>query len=458
MEMSTIFQVIVRIAAESLASSIWQSLLLAGAVALCLRFAPKVSANHRFLLWTVVFLGSAMLDLFSLFVSCGHSHATAPVAAHPLLQIRAEWAFAIVALWLAMSLYRGIALLRNAWKLRSLWSQAVPIRDERLSFLNNLSSGMRRAQICRSSNLDQPCVIGFFSPRILIPDWLLDKLTVVEAEQIVLHEMEHLRRFDDWFNLLQKISLVMFPLNPVLLWIERRLCLERELACDESVVRSTKSATSYATCLTSLAEKKIVHRAVSLTLAAWDKQSSLARRVHLILGFDKTQNPRRGRALLATLALGTFAAAIFLSGAPQLVSFQAPDVYSTTPMAAEGAGPSKSLYHEAVFRPGQTFAQSHDVAARVPAKAQKASFTKPVKKATAHSAVRQQRRPDRQRLQGMLVVTRWSDGYSEGTSYTLIKFNPRSADSLRPRSHDLDPGLAVYAPIAIPGSWFEIQL
>ena len=149
----------------------------------------------------------------------------------------------------------------------------------------------------------------------------------------------------------------------------------------------------------------MVHRAVSLTLAAWDKQSSLARRVHLILGFDKTENPRRGRALLATLALGTFAAAIFLSGAPELVSFRAPEVYSTTPIVAQDAVPSKSLYHEAVFRPGQTFAQSHDVAARASAKAQKASFTKPVKKATAHSDVRQHRRVEMQKLQSMLVVT-----------------------------------------------------
>ena len=49
----------------------------------------------------------------------------------------------------------------------------------------------------------------------------------------MLHEAGHLRRRDDWMNLLQKVGLVLLPLNPVLMWIERRLCLERELACDE---------------------------------------------------------------------------------------------------------------------------------------------------------------------------------------------------------------------------------
>ena len=93
-------------------------------------------------------------------------------------------------------------------------------------------------------------MIGFFSPRILIPEELFERLTTMELEQIVLHEMGHLRRADDWMNLVQKIGLVLVPLNPALLWIERRLCFERELACDDAVLRSTRAPKAYATCLT----------------------------------------------------------------------------------------------------------------------------------------------------------------------------------------------------------------
>ncbi len=73
----------------------------------------------------------------------------------------------------------------------------------------------------------------------------------------MLHEVGHLRRADDWINLLQKLSLVVFPLNPMLMWIERRLCLERELACDDDVLRLTKAPKAYATCLTNLAERRL---------------------------------------------------------------------------------------------------------------------------------------------------------------------------------------------------------
>ena len=98
-----------------------------------------------------------------------------------------------------------------------------------------------------------------------------------------MHEMEHLRRADDWTNLLQKAGLVLFPLNPVLLWVERRLCAERELACDDRVLLSTGARKAYAICLTRLAEYSMFRRNLSLALGAWERRSELVRRIHRIL-------------------------------------------------------------------------------------------------------------------------------------------------------------------------------
>jgi len=78
--------------------------------------------------------------------------------------------------------------------------------------------GRGTVEICTTTSLQRPSVIGFTKPRILIPDWLFARLTAGELEQIVLHEAEHLRRRDDWTNLLQKICLALFPLNPGLVW------------------------------------------------------------------------------------------------------------------------------------------------------------------------------------------------------------------------------------------------
>jgi hypothetical protein len=83
-----------------------------------------------------------------------------------------------------------------------------------------------------------------------------------ELKQIILHEMAHLDRGDDWTNLLQKLLRALCPLNPALFWAERHLCLEREQACDDAVLDAAGNARAYATCLTKLAETRLVKRAL----------------------------------------------------------------------------------------------------------------------------------------------------------------------------------------------------
>jgi hypothetical protein len=170
--------------------------------------------------------------------------------------------------------------------------------------------------------VDRPSVIGFFKPRVLIPRDLFEKISASELEQIVMHEMEHLRRADDWTNLLQKISLVLFPLNPVLLWVERRLCVERELACDDRVLHCTKARKAYATCLVNLAEHSVLRRSASLVLGAWERQSEVGRRVRRILRQPEGAMGRwQMKIVSSVLVLGMVGGAVTLAREPQLVSF-----------------------------------------------------------------------------------------------------------------------------------------
>jgi hypothetical protein len=199
-----------------------------------------------------------------------------------------------------------------------------------------LGTGSRRVLLCRSVEVDRPSVVGFFAPRILVPAGLLDRLTPAELEQIVLHEMEHIRRGDDWTNLLQKLSLVLFPLNPVLIWIERRLCLERELACDDRVLRATGARKAYAACLANLAEHALVRRGLSLALGAWERRPELVRRVHRILaGGGRQMAPRQLTVAVTLLLAGVIAGGDALAHSPRLVSFgpQASDLAALQPMS-----------------------------------------------------------------------------------------------------------------------------
>jgi beta-lactamase regulating signal transducer with metallopeptidase domain len=302
-----------RVAAESAVSGIWQGLVLAMAGWIFLRFVPRTSAAMRFAVWMAVFTVLALLPFVDALVSRGDASSTSGT----IVRLDARWSIAIAAVWMVASLVRLGKLMVSAVRLRGVWRRAVPVDARGVEF----GSGMRRAQLCTSEDVDSPSVIGFFSPRILIPSELFARLTPVELEQILLHEVGHLRRGDDWVNLLQKIGLVLMPLNLALLWVDRRMCFERELACDDGVLRRTKAPKAYATCLTALAEKTLQRRAAGLSLGAWERQSELAQRVHRILRRGEEMGRRQAQAVLGVLLVVVIGAAGMLSRCPQVVSF-----------------------------------------------------------------------------------------------------------------------------------------
>ncbi|MGH9596920.1 MAG: M56 family metallopeptidase, partial [Edaphobacter sp.] len=296
-------------------SGLWQGVVLAAGVGICLRLVPKTTATVRFAIWTALFAVVALLPLAHAYSESSNDGVAGHAA---LVHLDVRWSLAIAALWLMVSLVRAVKLAISAVRLHGIWKRATPVAgcDAVLQ-----AAGIRSVELCTSKDVDRPSVIGFFSPRILIPEELLDRLTTAEFGQIVLHEVGHLRRRDDWINLLQKVSLVLVPLNPALVWIERQLCLERELACDDDVLRSTKAPKAYATCLTNLAEKRLGQRAAMLSLGAWEKRSELARRVHSILRGGEGMGRTQARVVMTVLVVALMGGATELARCPEYVSF-----------------------------------------------------------------------------------------------------------------------------------------
>jgi len=216
--------------------------------------------------------------------------------------------------------------------------------------------------LCTTTRLQRPSVIGFVRPRILIPDWLLKSLTAGELEQIVLHETEHLRRGDDWTNLLQKLCLVLFPLNPALVWMERRLCREREMACDEGVVRLTHAPRAYAACLASLAERGLERRTEALSLGVWQRRPELVDRVHSILRCKPRLSPLGARALLGVLSGCLLLGALELARCPQMIAFvPTRSLPLTGEVAGVPAGVARGVYTPVRFSSGD--AKAYDLMA-----------------------------------------------------------------------------------------------
>ncbi|MFT4113782.1 M56 family metallopeptidase [Silvibacterium sp.] len=320
--------------ASALVSATWQGAVLAAIVALCLRLAKGIPPAARSLLWTATFTLAVLLHLTPFLLHAPAVPHSGTVLPHAALHVDARWSLAITGLWLSAALFRLTQLAQSWVALRRIARSAQPVELHALP-VHLLQAGRRTAQLCVSEEVDRPSVLGFFSPRVLIPAALYQQLTATELEHIVLHEMEHLRRRDDWVNLFQKLALALFPLNPAMFWVERQLSADRELACDDHVLARTHARKTYATCLVNLAEHSMLRRRLSLALGAWERRSELARRVLRILNQGETRvTTRRLRAVTAMLVAAMVGGTVELAREPRLVAF--------TPVAVAMAAASET--------------------------------------------------------------------------------------------------------------------
>jgi hypothetical protein len=180
----------------------------------------------------------------------------------------------------------------------------------------------RQVAVCSSSAVTVPTAIGFFRPVILIPDWVLQELSAEECKVILLHEFAHLQRWDDCTNLAQKLVRSVFFFHPAVWWIEKRLSLEREMACDEVVLAETENPQAYAECLVSLAEKSFVRRGLALAQAVVGRARETSLRLARILDGNRPQSSRVFSPTLGLVAVLGVCSLIALPDAPRLIAFE----------------------------------------------------------------------------------------------------------------------------------------
>src|ERR1700733_4423746 len=333
MEASVLRQLISTGPAELLIASIWQGLLLTAFAWAALKFAPGLRASTRSSLWSIVFLLVALLPFFAL----GHGLFSAypPVSALPQtgfsLHLNAAWAFALEGIWLAASLLSLARLFSSARQMRALRRNSTPVTalDQELQSVVARPS-KRPVEVRLSDAVDAPSVIGFFRPAVVLPRSLWGELEPGDRKQVILHEMAHLDRGDDWTNLLQKLLRALSPLNPALFWAERHLCLEREQACDDAVLDAAGNAREYATCLTKLAENRLVRRVASLAPGLWQRHSELAGRVENILHRRRALGPLFSGGLITVGLLTSLSGVFLLERCPGIITFASNDVVAAT--------------------------------------------------------------------------------------------------------------------------------
>ena len=302
---------------------------------------PHHNARTRFAIWFSSLIAIAAVPL----ITGEWLWNAQTLIGQPVLRVPDSWALYLFGAWAvtAASLLLGVA--RSLVHLRGIRKSCVEIDTAVLEPSIRETLGRHRLRrnvvLCMSTKVRVPTALGLMNPAIVIPEWLIQELSPEELKQILLHELAHLHRWDDWTNLAQQLIKAIFFFHPAVWWIERKVALEREMACDDAVLSETNSPRMYAECLAKLAEKSFVRRSVVLAQAALGKVRQTTLRVTRILDPDRRSAPSRSFApavsLVAVFAIGC---GVWSAQASRVIVFDS----GTAPKTINAAA-----YHESPF-------------------------------------------------------------------------------------------------------------
>jgi len=204
----------------------------------------------------------------------------------------------VLGVWFALAAFRTVQLGVSLLRAHCLVDGARAVVLEPVE--RDLAAA--RVAVRVSDEVGTPVAIGLTRRTVVLPARLAAQLPPLELRAVVLHEIAHLRRRDDWVYLLERFAAAVLWFDPFVHLAARASAGWRELACDAAAAREIGGRT----CASALWRSAGALNASSARTPALALLSGgiLVERVEALLR-PAAISPRR--ALAATTALALFA-------------------------------------------------------------------------------------------------------------------------------------------------------
>ena len=277
----------------ALLHSLWQGALVAIGLFLALKLFNATNASARYVLCSAALLLLFLLpvgtgiqiylssqpDPASFPVSQGIASYQAPVmeaapisneaVATPITaqQVAEDanassfaWRPFMVALWFIGVIVLSLRWVKGLIGVHQLKRQGLVVEDDLIQSTFDTLIGQlgisRSVRLLASVHIDQPMVIGWIKPVVLLPLSVVTNLPLGHVEAILAHELAHVRRHDYLVLVFQSVVEVLFFYHPAVWWVSRQMRIEREYCTDELATKVLGNELVYATALTNLDSRR----------------------------------------------------------------------------------------------------------------------------------------------------------------------------------------------------------
>jgi uncharacterized protein (TIGR03435 family) len=166
----------------------------------------------------------------------------------------------------------------------------------------------------------EPGVFGVFRPVLLLPEGITGRLSRLQLQALLAHELMHVRRRDNLAAAVHMFVEALFWFHPLVWWIGARLVEERERACDEAVCAQGFEPEVYAEAILDVCKSYVES---PLACAAGITGADLKKRIERIMMGHGAPKPHIGKKLLLGAASVAGVALPIIVGALHPLSIRA---------------------------------------------------------------------------------------------------------------------------------------
>ncbi|WP_198000182.1 M56 family metallopeptidase [Gimesia alba] len=251
----------------------------------------------------------------------------------PFSQWWSLFILAVLSIWLVGTLLAVSRFVRGYFLVFRLRPSLRSVSAETQQHVNELARqfDLRNTPQCfESTYVPTPLIMGLCKPMVVLPAGIDECVNSMQLRAMLIHELAHIARRDQWIGLLQRVVTILFWWQPLLYRLNSQLSSVREVLCDNHVIQQQENRLEYARALVALASRIALPSRLPVTIGLLEQSDGLKTRVTRLLDNQQTNEIHMNLGSLSSVAVFCLSATLLF--------------VTTTIRAAHAAPPDKDSH------------------------------------------------------------------------------------------------------------------
>ncbi|PLR99060.1 BlaR1 family beta-lactam sensor/signal transducer [Bacillus sp. T33-2] len=212
---------------------------------------------------------------------------------------------------IGMVLFIGFAVYSN-YQIYQMKKSAAAVKNHKINELLEECKKMvgvkRKIRLRETSLIASPITFGIFQPYIFLPNKTREACSLNELKYVFLHELHHHKSKDVFVNYGMWIFHIIYWFNPFVWYALERMRIDRELACDASVLNllDEKGYIEYGHTIIRFADKKYKRAFEQFAPGMGGAKKQIKKRIQSIATFSGDSQLLKRKSKIICVVFGIF--------------------------------------------------------------------------------------------------------------------------------------------------------